>query len=321
MINEKDRIQSERILALNIGCSPETLKNTVFDKFASYNVSVEEFKNIINKYKATKKDQAQLYNMHPDDTPAGLMVEMLEEYFPILKTHKKSNIQILSEIEGENPDLLEHIISAIGSGDMETYRDLIAQNPEFLDSFMGKLADNELADNVLVDNEEKLDNDIITLLKKIMVVAQDASDFFEQKSNKQLKAKDKFELLMFILFYSYKYLQDEDMVKDDIGNLLVFETAAFEEAKKYDISLTIENFHEIFHNRYLHYKKEIKDYLEADQNDRPFLPHYFADMINYEEMLKGNNKAILLESQNISWAVTLLFHYLKNNLMLAIYGQ
>ena len=147
MVNEKDRVQSTRILASNIGCSPEDLKQKTFEKFASVDISSEEFESMADKHRISKQIHASMYNMHPDDTPAAIMIELIEEYVVFLKSHKKSDERIFIEMAKQNPELLAQIVSALSSGDMKRYRDLIAQNPEFLDGFMGKMADNEGKDD------------------------------------------------------------------------------------------------------------------------------------------------------------------------------
>jgi hypothetical protein len=81
--------------------------------------------------------------MHPDDTPAALMIEMLEEYILILQTRKKSKDQILREMAGTNPDLMAQILVALSTSDTKKYNDLISQNPKFLDNFIDKIAENE----------------------------------------------------------------------------------------------------------------------------------------------------------------------------------
>jgi len=143
MSNEKDRIQSRSILASKVGCLAEILKQKVFEKFDSLNVPVEEFERMRIKHESTKQDHALQYNMHPDDTPAGIMVEMIQEYILILQSRKKSNDQIFRELATDNTDLLAQAISAMQSGDMNRFNELIAQHPEFLDSFMRKMAENE----------------------------------------------------------------------------------------------------------------------------------------------------------------------------------
>ena len=143
MRNERDRFQSKTILAIKVGCSVQNLKEKVFEQFDSLDVPVDEFKNLITKHTLTKSEHALKYKMHPDDTPAAIMIEMLEEYIILLKSRKKTDNQIFREMATDNPDIMTQIISALATGDMQLYNDLMTKNPEFLDKFIEKMADNE----------------------------------------------------------------------------------------------------------------------------------------------------------------------------------
>lgn len=100
---EKDRFQSKTNLASKIGCPVQNLKEKVFEQFDSVDVPIDEFKKLIAKHNATKSDHASIYKMHPDDTPAALMIEMLEEYILILQSRKKSKDQIFREMATNDP--------------------------------------------------------------------------------------------------------------------------------------------------------------------------------------------------------------------------
>lgn len=131
------------LLALKIGCSVEELKMKVFEKFDTQELSVNEFESLRLKQEPKKLVHAVGYNMHPDDTPAAIMIEMMLEYMVILQSRKKTDEQMIAELASDYDDLFFQVMSALGSGDMKKYKDLITHNPEFLDSFIKKVAENE----------------------------------------------------------------------------------------------------------------------------------------------------------------------------------
>lgn len=142
-MNEQDRFRSKCILALKLGCLPEEVKNKIFEKFDSHDIGIQEFENLKIKHESGKESQALKYNMHPDDTPAGLFVEMIQEYINNLERKKKSDDLIFKELATENEELMSQVLNAIGSGDKELLSELMKKNPEFLESFLNKMAENE----------------------------------------------------------------------------------------------------------------------------------------------------------------------------------
>jgi hypothetical protein len=143
IINEKDRFQSKTILASKVGCSVQNLKENVFKQFDSVHSSIDEVQKLITKHNLTKVEHAIIYNIHPNDTPAAVMIEMLEEYILILKYRKKTDNQIFREMATIDPDLMTQILVALSTGETERYNELIAKNPKFLDNFIDKISENE----------------------------------------------------------------------------------------------------------------------------------------------------------------------------------
>jgi hypothetical protein len=89
--SESNREISAKKLASNLVCSLEDLRKTVFEQLESMNATREILDDQIRKHQATKLDQAQEYNMLPDDTPASILIEIIEEYVEELKSKKKSD--------------------------------------------------------------------------------------------------------------------------------------------------------------------------------------------------------------------------------------
>ncbi len=151
--NSNNREYSKKILASNIGCSPNELKGKVFEQLDAMNATIEACKEVMLKHNRTRFEQSKQYNMHPDDTPATLMIEMIEEYIERLKSKNKGDDQIFREMASSNTDLMSQLMTAQATGNMDRFNELIAQNPDFLDEFLRKMAENE-------DIEPEDDNDL-----------------------------------------------------------------------------------------------------------------------------------------------------------------
>lgn len=92
--SEKNREFSKNILASRNNCSPNMLKQKIFEQYDLMDPTIEAIEAVMIKYNKTRFEHAQQYKIHPDDTPAALFFEMAEEYLEVLKTKKKSSDQI-----------------------------------------------------------------------------------------------------------------------------------------------------------------------------------------------------------------------------------
>lgn len=142
MANEKDKIRSRAILAAKMDCSVHDLKERIFKEFDSVDTSIEGFERLIMKYTDTKYEHAIRYNVLPDDTPAALMVEIIQEYVAILKTRQKSGNQTFIEMAMNDPGLLGELIEASENGDFKRVEELVKKHPEILNKFIESIDDD-----------------------------------------------------------------------------------------------------------------------------------------------------------------------------------
>lgn len=136
-----------------MGCSPSDLKQKVFEKLDSMNATVEVCEEVLLKHNNSKFEQAEQYKIHPDDTPANLMIEMMEEYIEQLKSKKKSDDQIFREMATSNSDIMAEFLHVHASGNKDRLNKLIEQHPGFLDMFLG-------TENEDKETDEDYDDDL-----------------------------------------------------------------------------------------------------------------------------------------------------------------
>ncbi len=79
-----DRKRSYQILASRIECDPDNLKEVTFAKFDEMGISMDMLESSIKEGLGVKLQHAKEFNMHPDDTPAALTIELMEEYRNVL---------------------------------------------------------------------------------------------------------------------------------------------------------------------------------------------------------------------------------------------
>jgi len=84
--SERNRELSMNILASRNNCSPNMVKHKIFEQFDKMGVTIEMIKRETLIYYNVRIVQADLYNMHHDDTPAALFIEMAEEYIEKLES-------------------------------------------------------------------------------------------------------------------------------------------------------------------------------------------------------------------------------------------
>jgi hypothetical protein len=78
--NEENRQSSKRKLAIRFGCTIDLLEKYVFKDLYEIGITHEAMKEVIPKYEKTKEEQAIQYKMHPEDTPAAILIELTHKY-------------------------------------------------------------------------------------------------------------------------------------------------------------------------------------------------------------------------------------------------
>ena len=141
--NEENKQSSERKLAIRIGCTTDVLEEKVFKQLESMGVNSEVVNEVNAKHEKAKYEQAKQYNMHPDDTPAGILLELSQKYIESLKPKEKTHEEIISEMSSINPDLTAKVLHALAIGDMDRYSELIHQNPDYLYEFLKRIAEHD----------------------------------------------------------------------------------------------------------------------------------------------------------------------------------
>jgi len=157
--NSSNREFSKSFLASNLGCSKTELKQKVFEQLESMNANIEACKEVILRRNKTRFEQAKEFNIHPDDTPANLMIEMVEEYIEKLKSKKNSDDQIIREMASSNIDLMSELLVAKELGDINRIEELLEQNPDFYHEFIKKIINNEDEESD-EDSHEDFDDDL-----------------------------------------------------------------------------------------------------------------------------------------------------------------
>lgn len=134
-MTESNRKISSKKLASSLGCSIKDIKQTVFDQLDSMHATEEVLSSLKDKHHITKLAQAKEYNMLPDDTPAGLLIEIINEFIESLK-QDSGNEKVFGELTKRVEDLMSELIEAHRTGNMTRVKELIESNPGFLDAFV-----------------------------------------------------------------------------------------------------------------------------------------------------------------------------------------
>jgi hypothetical protein len=104
--------------------------------------TVEQIRNEIKLLREIKLDQSVEIKIHPDDTPAQIMLRFAEEFLYILITQKKednySYVPLSTKIDN-SPELMD----AIFQNDKNKAKDYFNKNPDFFDGITKKLASYE----------------------------------------------------------------------------------------------------------------------------------------------------------------------------------
>lgn len=175
MLNEANRTRSRKILAHKIGCTVIDLKQSVFEKFNSTGASLEEIERLVKKHSISKKFHAVLYRMSPDDTPAALMIEMLNEYLSLRKTEKESNNPTITELVMDDVDLIAELTIASGEGNQKRINELIKDYPDFFDKFAKTLSES-ISPQVKLeksDLEIQAEKEILDLISSLAYLLHD----------------------------------------------------------------------------------------------------------------------------------------------------
>jgi hypothetical protein len=84
--SERNKELSMNILASRNNCSPNMVKHKIFEQLDKMGVTIEMIKSTNLIYSNVRFVQADLYNMHHDDTPAALFIKINEDYIERLKS-------------------------------------------------------------------------------------------------------------------------------------------------------------------------------------------------------------------------------------------
>lgn len=149
--NSANREISMQILSKNAGCLVSDLRELTYNKLSiigsSNNASAEaiisSLKEIILKYNNARFEMAEQYGMHPNDTPASIMIELIEDYIEEIKSKKNSSDEEVEEMFLTDNDIMTQLMTAQIKGDTKHVNQLIKENPEFLMRFLKKMAEKE----------------------------------------------------------------------------------------------------------------------------------------------------------------------------------
>lgn len=308
MANELDRNKSRIILASRMGCTVHDLKKSVFDKFISFPVSREEMQRLVEKYSAAKRDQGILYDMHPDDTPAGLMVDMMKEFISAHTPTRKTESQFFMEVAKKDPDLIAELILASGRGDTARIEELLSDKPGFLEAFVESMPDNEIGfnSNALLDEGE--------FITKLYRTALDTIEIIDR--NRKLSNDGKFEALLFITTIIF-------LRKDDIAvQFDLLKESFVENIKNYivknKIRLDTSSQIKFISDRFLFFSMEVFRARNSKYIlDKAFVALYEAPLsIRHEFNPISNSHLNLLSSFNLDLSRMVEFTtFIKNNVI------
>ncbi len=152
--DKKEMTESLSIIAANFNCKMGEVKDIYFKKMDALNGSKEDYESLYKLQNQEMIAEAKKYGMNPNNTPSAFYRLWTEEY---LETNEfdtsDDDLSLISDLHESNPELLSKLIDARRKDDDDEFEKLLAANPEYLDSFISKLAD--LADK----KKDEIDDD------------------------------------------------------------------------------------------------------------------------------------------------------------------
>lgn len=139
--------------------------------------------------------------------------------------------------------------------------------------------------NNFLNNKENTDP--ILIFQNSMSAINTVVDAFEESNPEELNRVRKLELIMFCLFYSWEYIKEKDLVLLTAENAMMYIAIAFKNFHDTDKEIELISFHELYKERYVHYKTEFPKFLEAIQKDEVFMPQFLSVPLTMDDMKYG----------------------------------
>ena len=127
---------------------------------------------------------------------------------------------------------------------------------------------------------DDLDDQILLIFQKSIRIAADSCIFFEKSYIPPLKKGERLELFLFTLFYSWKYLQENNLISMTVDNAKMFIVAGLMKAEELNISIEVGEFNDRYKDRYIQHNKEFKEFIISNQNKSIHFPYYFYSQID-----------------------------------------
>lgn len=131
---------------------------------------------------------------------------------------------------------------------------------------------------------EDLNDNLLTIFQKASNIAEEACVFFE-KSHKKLSIEGGFELFLFNLFYSWKYLQEKNLVPTTADSAKMFIVAGFMKIEKINKDIEVGNFNNLYKDWFIHHQEELKDLIKNSHEQKMYVPYYFYKLVDKEVIL------------------------------------
>lgn len=128
------------------------------------------------------------------------------------------------------------------------------------------------------------------IFDRFMNVIDKVCNRFEQAYNKPLGEQSRIELYIFSLYYSWRYIQDNDLVEMTAKNASIFTFLSYKRIAKINSNIQQPEFDQLYKDRYRHYKEEFPNFMKCAANNKPYLPYYFykhidEDVVNNAEVI------------------------------------
>jgi hypothetical protein len=162
-------------------------------------------------------------------------------------------------------------------------------------------------------NIEDLDEITLDVFLTATKIAEETGLFFNNSDLFQINNLGKIELILFNLFYAWKYIQDNDLVTMTPDNAKIYITTGSMCVKAYNKNIDIGEFMLLYKDRFVNHNKEFKTLIDSRNNETPYFPQYF-----FKQILKDSASSNILNNYNLHMILANYYIDLINHLKIQL---